>query len=67
MSCKCLETGVTVIKSITQLSYSCPKCKERIVMDAYPSDVHELFDGTLTGECPTCGTQFDLFYEDEIS
>lgn len=66
MKRKELEAGVTVIKTITQLRYKCPVCGEEIIMSAYPSDVHELFDGTLTGNCPTCDADFYLYYEDEI-
>lgn len=61
------EAGVTVVKSITQLAYTCPSCGERIIMDAYPSDVAGPFDGTLTGNCPECDADFGLFFEDEVS
>ena len=64
---KRFEAGVTVIKSITQFTYYCPACDEFIIMNVHPSDVSELYDGCLLGHCPTCGAEFDLYYEDEIS
>lgn len=60
------EAGVTVIKQVVQFRYECPCCHEQVITDAYPSDCWELFNGNMTGECPACGEQFSLYYEDEI-
>ena len=60
------EAGVTVVKSITEFRWKCPKCgfEERYEPDDY--DIEQLFNGAFSTQCLECEEVIGLFYEDEL-
>ena len=60
------EAGVTVVKSITEFRWKCPKCgfEERYEPD--DDDIQQLFNGTFSLQCWKCEETIALLYEDEL-
>lgn len=60
------EAGVTVVKSITEFRWKCPKCgfEERYEPD--DDDIEQLFSGTFSTQCWECEEAIALFFEDEL-